>query len=37
VWALARLGETECLLALRSAETDAAVLAEYAAEGLGEG
>jgi epoxyqueuosine reductase len=36
VWALARLGETEKLRALRPAETDAAVLAEYAAEGLGE-
>lgn len=36
VWALARLGETEKLRALRPAETDEAVLAEYAAEGLGE-
>jgi epoxyqueuosine reductase len=34
VWALARVGERERLVALRTRETDAAVLAEYAAEGL---
>jgi epoxyqueuosine reductase len=34
VWALARLGEGERLAELRARETDAAVLAEYAAEGL---
>ena len=34
VWALARLGQRERLQALFSAETDSAVLAEYAAENL---
>ena len=34
VWALARLGERERLAELKARETDAAVLAEYAAEGL---
>ena len=34
VWALARLGGRERLAELRVRETDAAVLAEYAAEGL---
>jgi epoxyqueuosine reductase len=34
VWALARLGERERLAELKASETDAAVLAEYAAEGL---
>ena len=36
VWALARLGERERLVELRARETDASVLAEYAAEGLGD-
>jgi len=35
VWALARLGELDRLRALRPVETEAMVLAEYAAEGLG--
>ena len=35
VWALARLGERDRLVELRARETDAAVLAEYAAEGFG--
>lgn len=34
VWALARLGERERLGVLRGVETEAAVLAEYAAEGF---
>ena len=34
VWALARLGAGDSLAELRTAETDALVLAEYAAEGL---
>ena len=34
VWALARLDRTDTLAALRPAETDPLVLAEYAAEGL---
>jgi epoxyqueuosine reductase len=34
VWALARLGEQARLAELRARETDASVLAEYAAEGL---
>ncbi len=34
VWALARLGERERLAELKPRETDASVLAEYAAEGL---
>jgi hypothetical protein len=34
VWALARLDERERLAELRVRETDAAVLAEYAAEGF---
>ncbi len=35
VWALARLGESARLRAMQAAETDATVLAEYAAENLG--